>query len=117
MTSTASQTKPTLVERLRTHGVETILRNNFRHTTSLAEIERGIRLIDRHEKKIGVPVAILGQIWQTVARFETHYRVYELNKAKELENREPYGRSITRDYLEERKKRYLVATRMVEAPA
>lgn len=95
--------KRDLEERLRGDGVAIDLPNNYTWTEDLSEIKKGIQLIEKFERKSRLRVGILGQIWQSVATFETQYRVYELNTARGLQGTEYFGEVISREYLEERK--------------
>ena len=95
--------KKDLVERLKTVGVRVDLRNNYRYTESLTEIADGIKLIEQHERRSGLKVAILGEIWRSLGVFETQYLAYELKRAIELQGTERHGKIITVQYLEDRR--------------
>ncbi|MEK6962781.1 MAG: hypothetical protein AABX70_00020 [Nanoarchaeota archaeon] len=96
-----------LVERLRTDGIGTNLPNEF-HYDAVKEIERGIALIEEHKRKSDLRVVLLGEVLQSVSRFETNYVLYEQRRAKELQDQGGFGRIISEGYLRRQKRDLLV---------
>ncbi|HLD05814.1 MAG TPA: hypothetical protein VJG90_08905 [Candidatus Nanoarchaeia archaeon] len=85
-------------EQLSRDGIGTDLANDFHYDDDVAEIERGISLIDENKRE-GLEVVMMGECLQSVALFETNYVLYERRRAEELHKDGGFGRIITRDCL------------------
>ena len=104
---TATLKKEDVSDRLLTRGELVDLPNNLSHTNDPGAIDKTLRLIGRYERKLGRPVAILGEVWRSAAVFETQYCIYEAKRAAQLAGTERYSKVITKEYLQKRKQRLL----------